>query len=65
MHSSLCNIITSYDVYILQLICFARVCSNIDDLNNRNLILTVKLLKHGYRYHIIRKAFNSTTNIHS
>ena len=27
----------SYGVYISQLICFARVCSNIDDFNNRNL----------------------------
>ena len=25
----------SYDVYILQLIRFARVCSNVDDFNNR------------------------------
>ena len=28
----------SYGVYISQLIRFARVCSNIDDLNSRNLI---------------------------
>ena len=27
----------SYCVYILQLIRFARVCSNVDDFNNRNL----------------------------
>ena len=27
----------SYDVYISQLIRFARVCSNTDDFNNRNL----------------------------
>ena len=26
----------SYGVYISQLICFARVCSNVDDFNNRN-----------------------------
>ena len=35
----------SYGVYISQLICFARVCSNVDDFDNRNLFLTVKLLK--------------------
>ena len=29
----------SYGVYISQLICFARVCSNVDDINNRNLFL--------------------------
>ena len=33
---------TSYGVYIYisQLIHFARVCSNVDDFNNRNLFLT-------------------------
>ena len=35
----------SYGVYIFQLIRFARVCSNVDDFNNRNLFLTAKLLK--------------------
>ena len=39
----------SYGVYISQLIRFARVCSNVDDFNNRNLFLTAKLLKQGYR----------------
>ena len=33
----------SYDVYISQRIRFARVCSNVDDFNNRNLFLTAKL----------------------
>ena len=55
-----------YGVYISQLIRFARVCSNVDDFNNRNLFLTAKLLKQGYRYHKIRKAFlNSTTDTQS
>ena len=36
----------SYGVYISQLI-FARVCSNVDAFNNRNLFLTAKLLKQG------------------
>ena len=45
-----------------QLIHFARVCSNVDDLNNRNLFLTAKLLKQGNRYHKLEKHFlNSTT----
>ena len=39
----------SYGVYISQLIRFARVCSNVDYFNSRNL------LKQGYRYHKIRK----------
>ena len=29
-----------YGEYISQLIGFARVCSNVDDFNNRNLFLT-------------------------
>ena len=41
----------SYGVYISQLIRFARVCSNINDFNNRNLFLIATLLKQGYRYH--------------
>ena len=48
----------SYGVYISQLIRFARVCSNVYDFNNINLFLTAKLLKQGYRYHKIRKAFS-------
>ena len=48
----------SYGIYISQLIRFARVCSNVDDFNNRHLFLTVKLLQHGYRYHKIRKSFS-------
>ena len=40
----------SYGVYISQLIRFARICSNVDDSNNRNLFLTAKLLKQCYRH---------------
>ena len=49
----------SYGVYISQLIRFARVCPNVYDFNNRNLFLTAKLLKQGYRYNKIRKAFSN------
>ena len=52
----------SYGVYISQLIRFARVYSNVDDFNNRNLFL---LLKQGYRYHKIRKAFSKSYHRHS
>ena len=54
----------SYGVYISQLIPFARLCSNVDDFNNRNLFLTAKLLKQGYRYHKIRKAFSKFYHRH-
>ena len=55
----------SYGVYISQLIRFARVCSNVTDFNNRNLFLTAKLLKQGYRYNKIRKAFSKFYHRHS
>ena len=45
-------------MYISQLIRFARVCSNVEDFNVRNTCLTAKLLKPGYRYHKLRKAFS-------
>ena len=48
---------TSYGVYISQPIRFAPVSSHVDDFNTRNKVLTAKLLKQGYRYHTIRKAF--------
>ena len=46
----------SYGVYISQLIRSARVCLNVSDFNNRNQLLTAKLLKQGYRYNK-KKAF--------
>ena len=55
----------TYGIYISQLIHFARVCSNVDDFNNRNLFLTAKLLKRRYRYHKIRKAFSKFYHRHS
>ena len=48
----------SYGVYISQLIRFARVSSHVDDLSTRNKVLTAKLLRQGYRYHKLRKAFS-------
>ena len=51
--------------YISQLIRFVKVCSNVDDFNNRNLFLTAKLLKQGYRYHKIRKIFSKFYHRHS
>ena len=48
----------SYGVYIPQLIRFARVSSHVDDFNTRNKVWTAKLLRQGYRYHKLRKAFS-------
>ena len=38
---------------------------NVDDFNNRRLFLTAKLLKQGYRYHKILKAFSKIYHRHS
>ena len=54
----------SCGVYISQLIRFARVCSHVDDFNPRNKCLTAKLLKQGYRYHKLRKAFSKFCRRH-
>ena len=50
--------ITSYGVYISQLVRFARVSSHLADFNARNRSLTAKLLQQGYRYHKLLKAFS-------
>ena len=49
----------SYGVYISELIRFARVSSHVDDFHTRNKVLTAKLLRQGYRYNKIRKAFQN------
>ena len=49
---------TSYGVYISQFIRFAQVLSHVDDFNIRNKVLTAKLLRQGYRYHKVGKAFS-------
>ena len=41
------------------------MCSNVDHFNNRNLFLASKILKQGYRYHKIRKAFSKFFHRHS
>ena len=48
----------SYGVYMSQLIRFARVSNDVNDLNTRSKVLTAKLLRQEYRYHKIRKAFS-------
>ena len=47
-----------FSIRISQLIRFARASSHVTDFNNRNKFLTAKLLRHGYRYHKLRKAFS-------
>ena len=56
---------TSYGVYISQLIRFARASSNLNDFNYRNKALTAILLRQGYRYFKLRKAFSKFYRRHS
>ena len=56
----------SYGVYISQVIRFARVCSNVDEFNNRNLFLNNKLLNKVIDIIKFEKHFlNSTTDTQS
>ena len=41
-----------------QFIRFVRTSSHVSDFNRRKEFLTAKLLKEGYRYHKLRKAFS-------
>ena len=56
---------TSYGVYISQLIRLARASANLNDFNYRNKALTAKLLRQGYRYLKLRKAFSKFYRRHS
>ena len=56
---------TSYGVYISQLIRFARASSNLNDFNYRNKALIAKLLRQGYRYFKLRKAFSKFYRRHN
>ena len=56
---------TSYGVYVSQLIRFTRASSNLNDFNYRNKALTAKLLRQGYRYFKLRKAFSKFYHRHS
>jgi hypothetical protein len=47
----------SYGIYVSQLIRFARACSNVNDFNERNIFISSKLVKQGYRYHKLQKYF--------
>ena len=54
----------SYGVYISHLISCARVCSIVENFNARNKSLTAELLKQGYRYQRLRKAFSKFYHQH-
>ena len=49
--------LSSYGIYISQLVPFARYCSSVFDFHTKNLQITSKLLTQGYICHKLRKAF--------
>ena len=53
--------LTSYGVYISQLIRFARCCTSVFDFHSKNLQITFKLLTQGYRYHMLLKRLESSS----
>ena len=55
---------TPFGIYISQLIRFTSVSSHVDDFNTRNEVLTAKLLRQGYRYHKLYKAFSKFCRRH-
>ena len=56
---------TLYGVYISQFIRFAEASSNLSGFNSRNKALTAKLLRQGYQYFKLRKAFSKFYGRHS
>jgi len=36
---------------------FVRICNNVSDLNDHNLVITEKPLHQGYRFHKLLKTF--------
>jgi len=56
----------SYGTYMYQsqLIRFARVCNKVKYFNDRNFIISRKVLKQGFLYHKIRKTFAECYNRH-
>ena len=58
-----------YNIFLEIITCdpsvYTMVIMGHPDFNNRNLFLTAKLLKQGYRYHKIRKAFSKFYHRHS
>ena len=44
----------SYGVYISQLVRIGRICSTNDEFIKRNMMITTKLIKQGFRYKLVR-----------
>jgi len=55
---------TSSYILVSQLIRFARVCNKVEDVNDRNSIISRKLSKQGFLFHKLRKTFAKLYNRH-
>ena len=56
---------SAYLIWGIHNIRFARASSNLNDFNYRNKALTAKLLRQGYRYFKLRKAFSKFYRRHN
>ena len=54
----------SYGIYISQLVRFARCCTSVLDFHSKNLQITSKMMRQGYRYHKLRKTFGKFFRSH-
>jgi len=54
----------SYRTYLSQLISVATVCNKVEDFNDRNSIISGKLLEHCFLYHKLRESFAKFYNRH-
>ena len=57
-------LIPLYGVYILQIVLFAHVWTNVSDFNDHNICVkpTGELMQQGYRYHKLLKTFTKLNN---
>ena len=55
----------AYDVYISQLVRYARICSRKDDFIYRHRRLSLKLQQQGYKYQQLMKSFHKFYRSHS
>ena len=47
----------AYDIYISQLVRYARICNNKRDFKTRSMRLSTKLEKQGFKKKILEKSF--------
>ena len=57
--------LSSYGIYISQMVRFARCCTSVLDFRSKNLQITSKLLTQRYRYHKLRQTYGKSVMSYS